>query len=98
MPFLSRSLAQLFSHRVHLLRQYFDFLLHNLLLNFEPGTFFHFAIGDGNDALERLFRMLHLSQLDRLSLDLGGLFLHRSTQLLDLTFIAADLGTRLSLK
>ena len=45
-------LAQLVCHLVHLLGQNFDFLLHNLTIDFESGTFFYFAIRDGDYAFQ----------------------------------------------
>ena len=45
-------LTQLVSHLVHFLGQHFDFLLHDLAIDLEPGTFLYLAISDGDDALE----------------------------------------------
>ena len=59
-------LAQLVCHLVHFLCQNLDFLLHDLAIDFEPGTFLYLAIRDGDNSLERLLIMLHLGQFEGL--------------------------------
>ena len=94
----SGRLAQLVCHLVNFLCQNLDFLLHDLAIDLEPGTFLYLAVRDGDNSLERLLIMLHLSQFEGLRCDLSSLVLHCLRQLRYVALQAFDLGAGFRLK